>query len=90
MWSSPAAFRVSGRAIGAGQRSSSSLRIAGKERDSKTTALYSYLTSERFWQHLTLMDSSMEKALEIDVKEKKDHGLGEARPSDPVCAEELW
>lgn len=51
----------------------SSLRIAGKERDSKTVALYSYITSERFRQHLASMDSCMDKVLEIDAKEKKDH-----------------
>lgn len=51
----------------------SSLRIAGKERDSKTVALYGYITSERFRQHLASMDSCMDKVLEIDAKEKKDH-----------------
>jgi hypothetical protein len=51
----------------------SSLRIARKERDGKTTALYSYITSERFWQHLKSFDSSMDKALEIDAGEKKAH-----------------
>lgn len=51
----------------------SSLRIAGKERDSKTVALYGYITSERFQQHLASMDTCMDKVLEIDAKEKKDH-----------------
>ncbi len=50
-----------------------SLRIAGKERDGKTTALYSYITSPRFWQHLESFDSSMDKVLEIDAGEKKAH-----------------
>ena len=50
-----------------------SLRVAGKERDGKTAALYSYITSERFWQHLKSFDSSMDKVLEIDAGEKKTH-----------------
>jgi hypothetical protein len=51
----------------------SSLRIAGKERDGKTAALYSYITSERFWQHLKSIDSSADKMLDIDAGEKKAH-----------------
>lgn len=51
----------------------SSLRIAGKERDGKTAALYAYMTSERFWQHLKSMDSCMDKVLDIDAGEKKAH-----------------
>jgi hypothetical protein len=50
-----------------------SLRIAGKERDGKTAALYGYITSERFWQHLNSIDGSMDKVLEIDAGEKKAH-----------------
>jgi hypothetical protein len=49
----------------------SSLRIAGKERDGKTAALYSYITSERFWQHLKSIDGSADKMLDIDAGEKK-------------------
>lgn len=51
----------------------SSLRIAGKERDGKTTALYGYITSERFWQHLKSMDGCMDKVIDIDAGEKKAH-----------------
>jgi len=51
----------------------SSLRIAGKERDGKTAAVYSYITSERFWQHLKSIDSCADKMLDIDVGEKKAH-----------------
>lgn len=50
-----------------------SLRVSGKERDGKTAALYSYITSERFWQHLASLDSCSGKMLEIDVSEKKAH-----------------
>jgi hypothetical protein len=50
-----------------------SLRIAGKERDGKSAALYSYITSERFWQHLKSIDGSMDKVLDIDTGEKKAH-----------------
>lgn len=50
-----------------------SLRIAGKERDGKTAALYAYITSERLWQHLKSIDSSMDKVLDIDAGEKKAH-----------------
>jgi hypothetical protein len=51
----------------------SSLRIAGKERDGKTAALYSYITSERFWQHLKSIDGCADKMLDIDAGEKKAH-----------------
>ena len=70
----------------------SSLRIAGKERDGKTAALYSYITSERFWQHLKTIDSSADKMLDIDASEKKAHEirLGKARVADQGGAEKLW
>jgi len=51
----------------------SSLRIAGKERDGKTAALYAYITSERFWQHLTSIEGCIDKVLDIDASEKKAH-----------------
>jgi len=52
-----------------------SLRIASKERDSKTAALYSYITSERFWDHLKSIDSCADKMLDIDVGERKAHDV---------------
>lgn len=52
---------------------SASLRISGKERDKKTVALYSYITSDRFWQHLESFDGYATKMLDVDVSEKKAH-----------------
>jgi hypothetical protein len=52
---------------------SHSLRVSGKERSTKTAALYSYITSERFRQHLDSLDTHADKMLAIDVSEKKAH-----------------
>jgi hypothetical protein len=51
----------------------SSLRIAGKERDGKSATLYSYITSGRFWQHLKSIDGCADNMLDIDASEKKAH-----------------
>ena len=51
----------------------SSLRIAGKERDGKTATLYSYIASQPFWQHLKSIDGCADKMLDIDASEKKAH-----------------
>lgn len=50
-----------------------SLRIAEQGRDDKTTALYAYITSERFWQHLESIENIADKFLGIDRDEKDAH-----------------
>jgi len=49
------------------------LRVSGQERGQKTAALYSYITSEQFKQHLDSIDSNADKMLDLDVSEKKAH-----------------
>lgn len=50
-----------------------SLRIVGKERDNKTVALYAYMTSERFWQHLDAIDTVAADLADVDTTERAAH-----------------
>ena len=47
------------------------LRISAAERESKTVALYDFVTSDRFSQHLARIDGHAEELMEQLVKEKK-------------------
>lgn len=49
------------------------LRLSTEQRDEKTAALYGYITSERCWQLLDSVQTSVEKLEAIDVAEKKAH-----------------
>lgn len=49
------------------------LRISAAERESKTVALYDFITSDRFSQHLARVDGPADELLEQQVKEKKQH-----------------
>jgi hypothetical protein len=49
------------------------LRMSGAERDSKTAALYDFITSDRYMQFLARVDANTEALLELQVKEKKFH-----------------
>jgi hypothetical protein len=50
-----------------------SLRLSNKEREKKTGELYAYITSERFNQHLDLIEGQTDKLLKIDVDEERAH-----------------
>jgi hypothetical protein len=52
-----------------------SLRLSNKEREKKTGELYAYITSERFNQHLDLIEGQTDKLLKIDVDEERAHRL---------------
>lgn len=49
------------------------LRISAAERESKTVALYDFITSDRFSQHLARVDRTADELLEQQVKEKRQH-----------------
>jgi hypothetical protein len=49
------------------------LRMSGAERETKTAALYEFITSEHYAQLLARIDSCAEDLLELQVKEKKQH-----------------
>jgi hypothetical protein len=49
------------------------LRISAGERESKTVALYDFITSDRFSQHLARVDGHAEELLKQQVTEKKQH-----------------
>jgi hypothetical protein len=49
------------------------LRISGKEREAKTSALYDFITSERCGQLLGSIETRTNKVLDLDVAEKKAH-----------------
>ena len=51
------------------------LRLSNKEREKKTYELYAYITSERFNQHLDLIEGQTDKLLKIDVDEERAHRL---------------
>jgi hypothetical protein len=51
------------------------LRLSNQEREKKTGELYSYITSERFNQHLDLIEGQTDKLLKIDVDEERAHRL---------------
>jgi len=49
------------------------LRISAAQRESKTVALYDFITSDRYSQLLARVDAHAEDLLEQQVKEKKQH-----------------
>lgn len=49
------------------------LRVSNQEREKKKGALYAYITSERFQQHLDSIESQADKLLDLDVDEQKAH-----------------
>jgi hypothetical protein len=51
------------------------LRISNEEREEKTAALYAFVTSERCGQLLDSVETLIAKLEEVDVAEKKAHGL---------------
>jgi hypothetical protein len=49
------------------------LRMSNQERERKQGALYAYIMSERFQQHLDSIESQTGKLLDLDVDEQKSH-----------------
>jgi hypothetical protein len=49
------------------------LRLSNEEREKKTHELYTYITSERFHQHMDSIEKQTDKLLDIDVAEEKAH-----------------
>jgi hypothetical protein len=49
------------------------LRMSNQEREKKQGALYAYIMSERFQQHLDSIESQTGKLLDLDVDEQKSH-----------------
>ena len=49
------------------------LRLSADERTSKTSALYEFITSERYHVLVAKQDSVMDEIENLDVKEKKQH-----------------
>lgn len=49
------------------------LRLSNEERGKKTTELYTYITSERFRQHMDAIEDQTGKLLDIDVAEERAH-----------------
>ena len=49
------------------------LRLSNHEREKKTCALYAYIMSERFSQHLDSIETQTDKLLDLDVDEQKTH-----------------
>jgi hypothetical protein len=49
------------------------LRLSTQEREKKKGALYAYITSERFGQHLDSIETQTDKLLDLDVDEQKAH-----------------
>ena len=62
------------------------LRLSSAERESKTAALYAFITSERCTQLLSRIDAQADELLEQQVKERKWHrcGLEEGRRTRPL------
>jgi hypothetical protein len=49
------------------------LRVSNEEREEKQGALYAYITSERFHQHLDSIEAQNDRLLDLDVDEQRAH-----------------